>query len=182
MYFAMRYFTVLLLLFAFGFTLPACAQQAGSSAKKTVKAKKSGKKALSPASSPAETVAGPVITFERTPCFGKCPAYSMQVFADGRVLYEGRRDVPMLGQKELKVSTATVADMLRRAKEAHFDQFQTRYSQNTTDLPNTIVSVRQPNGQLKTVSVEEGAPDNVRELFTYFSNHFDALAQLQADR
>ena len=180
----MRYFTVLLLLLTLGYTLPACAQKAGSSTKKTVKmkAKRSSQKASVPAGSPAKTETGPVITFERTPCFGKCPAYLMQVFADGRVLYEGRRDVPILGQKELKISAATVADMLHKAKEAHFDQFQTRYAQNTTDLPSTIVAVRQPNGQLKAVTVEEGAPDNVRELFTYFSNQFDALAQLRADR
>jgi len=64
------------------------------------------------------------------------------------------------------------------AREAHFEQFEKRYSRGTTDLPSTVVAVRQPNGQLKTVVVEEGAPENVRELFTYFGNQFDALAQL----
>ena len=41
----------------------------------------------------------PVLTFDRTPCFGRCPAYSMQVFADGRIDYEGKRVVPMMGKK-----------------------------------------------------------------------------------
>ena len=92
--------------------------------------------------------------------------------------YEGRRGVPMLGTKELKLPAAAVADMLNQAKEARFEQFQDRYSMNTTDLPSTIIAVRQPNGQLKTVVLEEGAPENVRQLFTYISNQLDTLAQL----
>ena len=174
----MRYFAALLLLFAFGFALPACAQKKAATYKS--KAKKAPRKAVA-AKSPAkpQPEAGPVLTFERTPCFGTCPAYTMQVFADGHVAYEGRRGVPTIGNKELKLPASAVADMLKQAKEARFEQFQDRYSMNTTDLPSTIIAVRQPNGQLKKVILEEGAPENVRQLFTYIGNQLDALAQLK---
>jgi len=168
----MRYFVLLLLFFAFGAARPACAQRAGVH---KVKIKKSGPKAPV---APAKQEAGPVLTFERTPCYGTCPAYLMQVYADGRVAYEGRHAAPLQGKQDLRLPPAAVADMLRMAREAHFEQFEKRYSRGTTDLPSTVVAVRQPNGQLKTVVVEEGAPENVRELFTYFGNQFDALAQL----
>ena len=172
----MRYFAVFLFLFALGYTLPACAQKATTH---KVKIKKSSKKsAATPAPVKAKTEAGPVLTFERTPCFGTCPGYVMQVYADGRVAYEGRRAVPMMGKKDLSLPAATVAEMLRQAQAAHFDQFQNRYSRNTSDLPSTIIAIRQPNGQLKTVVVEEGEPDNVKALVTYFANQFDVLAQL----
>jgi hypothetical protein len=94
------------------------------------------------------------------------------------VAYEGRRAVPVLGKHDLKLSAAAVADMLRQAKEAHFDTFDKRYSRNTSDLPSTVVAIRQPNGTLKTVTVEEGAPENVKNLFIYLGNQFDQLAQL----
>ena len=173
----MRYFAAFLLLFAFAFALPACAQNKTTTHK--VKIKKAPKKAVA-AKAPTKPLAepDPVLTFERTPCFGTCPAYTMQVFADGRVAYEGRRGVPMLGTKELKLPASAVADLLRQAKEARFEQFQDRYSMNTTDLPSTIIAVRQPNGKLKTVVMEEGAPENVRQLFTYISNQLDTLAKL----
>ena len=171
----LRYIPILLLLSFFSFPLPVCAQKATPQHTKTKKTSK--KAATTPTGTKAKTAA-PVLTFERTPCFGTCPAYSMSVFADGRVAYEGRRAVPLMGVKELRLPAAAVADMLRQAKEAHFEKFQDRYSQNTTDLPSTIIGVRQANGQLKTVVVEEGVPDNVKALVTYFSNQFDALAQL----
>ncbi|WP_426059484.1 DUF6438 domain-containing protein [Hymenobacter sp. B1770] len=176
----MRYFTVLLLLFAFSLALPACAQKATTSQK--AKPQKASKKATAEEGRLKEVKAkqetGPVLTFERTPCFGTCPGYVMQVYADGRVDYEGRRAVPMMGKKELKLTPAVVTEMLRKAKEANFDQFKDRYSEYTSDLPSTIVAIRQPNGQLKTVVVEEGEPSNVKAFFTYLGNQFDQLAQL----
>ncbi|SFQ72411.1 DUF6438 domain-containing protein [Hymenobacter arizonensis] len=176
----MRYFTVLLLLLAFGLALPACAQKATATQK--AKPKKVSKKAVAEETRLKELKAkqdnGPVLTFERTACFGKCPAYAMQVYADGRVEYEGRGDVPIMGKKELKMTPAAVAEVLRRAKEANFDQFKDRYSENTSDLPSTVVAIRQPNGQLKRVVAEEGEPTNVKMFFTYLSTQFDQLAQL----
>lgn len=178
----MRYFIAFLLIFTFGFTMPSCAQRIAT---QKVKVKKTSKKAAA-TKAPAKPIpeTGPVLTFERTPCYGTCPAYAMQVFADGRVEYNGRRAVPLMGTKELTLPASAVADMLKQAKEAHFDQFQDKYSQNTTDLPSTIIAIRQPNGKLKTVVLEEGAPENVRQLFTYISNQFDNLAQISqsADR
>ncbi len=181
----MRYFTLLLYLFAFSFSLPACAQKTAPTTQK-VKTKKISKKLSKKEAAEqarlkdlkAKQEAGPVLTFERTPCFGTCPGYVMQVYADGRVAYEGRRAVPMMGQKELRLPVAAVNEMLRTAKEANFDQFKDRYSQYTSDLPSTIVAIRQPNGQLKTVVVEEGEPANVKMFFTYLANQFDRLAQL----
>jgi hypothetical protein len=182
----MRYFTVLLFLLAGSFLLlPACAQKATSAAQQAKPKKISKKAAAQQARSQAQKAkqeAGPVLIFERTRCLGRCPAYRMQVFADGRVTYEGRHSVPDMGTKELKLAPAALADMLRTAEEAHFGQFQDRYTKGTSDLPGTIIAIRQPNGQLKTVLVEEGEPTNVKQLVAYLTTRFDALAQLNPDR
>ena len=34
--------------------------------------------------------AAPVITLERTACFGRCPMYKVKIFADGKVVYRGQ--------------------------------------------------------------------------------------------
>ncbi|HEX8504200.1 MAG TPA: DUF6438 domain-containing protein [Hymenobacter sp.] len=177
----MRHFTLLLLLLGFSCSLPACAQNATSSTRQAKPKKPSKKEAAREAQAKAvkeQQEKGPVLTFERTPCFGICPAYSMQVFADGRVAYEGRRAVPMLGKQELRLPAAAVADMLRTAKEFKFETFDRQYSRGTTDLPSTVIAVRQPNGQLKTVTVEEGAPQNVQAFVAYLTSQFDKLAQV----
>ncbi|MDO7852661.1 DUF6438 domain-containing protein [Hymenobacter convexus] len=165
----MRHLPLLLLLSFFSCILPACAQKATVQKTKT---KKASKKA-------APTEAGPVLTYERTPCFGTCPAYTMQVYADGRVAYEGRSHVPLMGKQALKLPATVVADMLRQAKEARFETFETQYRSGVTDMPSTIVAIRQPDGTLKKVTAESNIPENVQSYFTFLTTQFDALAQLK---
>ena len=154
-----------LLAITLALTIPACAQKANT------------KKAAAEAQT-----ATPVLTFERTPCFGRCPAYRAQVFADGRVAYTGHKDVRVLGEKEFQLSAAAVAEMQRQAKAIHFEKLQDKYSQYTTDLPSTIVAVLQPDGQLKTVVVEEGAPDELMGFLNYLRGQFDPLAGLASSK
>jgi hypothetical protein len=165
----MRSLLHLLLAGTIAFTVPAaCAQKAN-----TRKAEKAAADAKA---------ATPAITFARTSCFGRCPAYQTQVFADGRVAYTGIKDVPVMGEKELRLPVAVVAEMQRLAKEIRFEKLQDKYSQNTTDIPSTIVGVQQPNGQLKTVVVEEGAPDELLGFINYLRGQIDPLAGLASDK
>ncbi|MBD2770329.1 hypothetical protein IC235_20775 [Hymenobacter sp. BT664] len=161
----------------------ACAQQAVPQRVKTKKpSQKAPTKEARPKAPAVSAEADPVLIFERTRCFGTCPAYSMRVFADGHIAYQGDWGVPILGPKELKLPPATLAEILRQAQKARFDQFKSLYSQNTSDLPSTIASIRQADGRMKTVVVEEGAPENVLAFFSYLTNQFDQLANLQAEK
>ena len=40
-----------------------------------------------------------VITLERTTCFGVCPVYTLTIYGDGRVVYEGTRFVRTEGER-----------------------------------------------------------------------------------
>lgn len=173
----MRSFSLLLLLsfFSFSCVLPACAQHALS---KKEKVKKTSKKTVAAPKVTVPTTSVPVLTFERTPCYGTCPAYLMQVYVDGRVAYEGRHSVPLMGKHELKLPASTVAEMLRQAKEAHFETFEKQYLSGATDMPSVIVSIRQSDGTTKKVTAEPTAPENVKSYFTYLGTRFDQLAQL----
>lgn len=174
----MRTLSLLLLLSFFSFALVSTVSAQHAPIKK-MKVKKAGNKTVAASrldSKPAAT--GPVLTFERTPCNGTCPAYRMQVYADGRVAYEGGRFVPLKGNQALQLPAATVAEMLHRAKTAHFETFDKDYLSGASDMPGTIVAIRQPNGSLKKVMAENNAPENVKSFFTYLTTQFDQLAQV----
>jgi Domain of unknown function (DUF6438) len=173
----MRTLSLLLLLGFFSFASVSTTRAQHVPIKKG-KVKKAGKKNVATPETATPAAAGPVLTFERTPCNGTCPAYRMQVYADGRVAYEGGRFVPLKGSQALRLPAATVAEMLRRAKAAHFETFDKEYLSGATDMPGTIVAIRQPNGSLKKVTAENNAPENVKSYFTYLTAQFDQLAQL----
>lgn len=120
--------------------------------------------------------ATPVILFKRTPCFGKCPHYEATIYPNGRVSYTGYGDVRLTGTHELQLPPAIVNTILADARRLNFATYEERYSQGASDLPATVLSIRQPSGQLKTVQAEEGTPPELEALMKYISNEIDKIS------
>jgi Domain of unknown function (DUF6438) len=95
------------------------------------------------------TAATPVVTLERTACFGRCPVYRIAVSPNGEVSYEGRAHVRHLGQARGQVPADTVHALLSELERAGYFSFATRYAaaepacgRYATDLPTAITTVR----------------------------------------
>ena len=123
----------------------------------------------------------PVLVFQRTACEGTCPVYTATVFADGRVAYVGEYAVPVLGQRTLHLPATQVAALLAEARRIHFEQFKEQYRGTITDLPGTVVTVRQPGQAAKTVAVEEALPlpKPLQTFLTQVGRCLDPLAGLK---
>jgi len=165
----MRY---LVLLLAASLALPACAQ------KKLPRKNKAHTAAVASPTRQAE----PVLIFQRTPCYGTCPAYTMNIFADGRVEYEGQRFVTLLGKHTLSLPVATVNELLAEAKRIDFNKLQERYAGNTTDLPANIITVHPLGQPLHAVYAEEGVPANLQGYIKLLQTRLDPLASNMQDR
>jgi hypothetical protein len=108
--------------------------------------------------------------------FGTCPAYIANVFADGRVEYDGQRAVALLGKHTLHLPVATVQEMLAEAQRIGFADLEERYSRNTSDLPSTIITVHPVGQPAKAVLAEEGIPTNLQLYINYLKGKLDPLA------
>ena len=165
----MRY---LIWLLAFSLVLPACAQKAKP---------RQGKAASSKTTTPAQPQE-PVLVFQRTPCNGTCPVYTANVFADGRVEYDGQRFVGLLGKHTLSLPVATVNELLAEAKRINFSKFQERYSGNTSDLPANIVTVHPLGQPRKAVYAEENVPADLQGYIKLLHSKLDPLSSNMMDR
>lgn len=105
-------------------------------------------------------------TLERTPCFGKCPAYIITIKADGSATYDGRRFAEREGLYSGQVSTATMQQLLDRAKTIGFFDMQDRYDGQVTDLPSTIIRVN-ADGKDKKVIARYKEPNTFRPFAAY---------------
>lgn len=115
----------------------------------------------------------PVATLERTTCYGACPYYKIAVYADGRVLYEGKSHVENIGKRTARISKATVEKLLAKAKEINYLSLENRYPNKgfgIVDFPMCITSVT-IDGQQKEVYNRNDGP---KEL-TAYQDFFDAL-------
>ncbi|TVT41784.1 hypothetical protein FNT36_10200 [Hymenobacter setariae] len=158
----MKHFIWLLML---SLSLPACAQR------KLPRRSKASTSLAKPAQATE-----PVLVFQRTPCYGTCPAYKATIFADGRVEYDGQRFVTLLGKHTLRLPVATVQGMLAEAKRIDFNSLQARYSHNTSDLPSTIITVHPVGQSAKVVSAEEDYPEKLQGYINYLKAKLDPLA------
>lgn len=161
----MRYLPLLL---AFSLALPACAQH------KLPRKAKAAKPTTAAAAIPKTQE--PVLIYQRTPCYGRCPAYTATIFADGRVEYDGQRFVPLLGKHTLSLPPATVAAMLAEAKRINFSTLPERFRGNTSDLPATIITVHPVGQPLHAVYASEGIPAPLQGYINYLNGRLDPLA------
>lgn len=99
-----------------------------------------------PAASASGTVFGSkedsvFFSLQRTPCFGKCPAYTATIMADGSAHYTGRSFAPREGEFTGTVDKATMQALFDRASSIGFFGFQDKYDAQVTDIPSTIIRV-----------------------------------------
>lgn len=158
----MRY---LVLLLAISLALPACAQH-----KQPRKAKPTKAVAVAPKAQE------PVLIYQRTPCYGRCPVYTAAIYADGRVEYDGQRFVPLLGKHTLSLPPATVAGLLAEARRINFSALAERYVGNTSDLPASIITVHPVGQPLHAVYASENIPASLQGYINYLNGRLDPLA------
>jgi hypothetical protein len=164
-------------LLAFTAALPACSQrvapqQPGFQRPRTV------------STIPINTAPGDtVLVFQRTPCYGTCPAYTATIFRSGKVSYTGDRFVPVLGQHTFTLDPATIAAMLAEARRINFNGLEHSYRSGATDLPATIVTTYLPGQQRYRVLAERGAaPAPLQGYLAYLTGKLDPLAGLNVER
>lgn len=122
-----------------------------------------------PAADAAVSVA-PVVTLERTPCFGTCPVYQVAISRSGTVRFLGTHHVSHQGEATAKIPAARVDSLLGALEAGGYFGFADAYvmdspacGQYATDSPTVISSVT-TGGRSKTIRHDYGCSAAPREL------------------
>ena len=121
---------------------------------------------------PSKSINNVVITLERTVCFGSCPDYSLIVYGNGTLIYEGRNFVEVIGRQSSNISQEHVQELVRAFYVKGYFTLQDEYSAPVTDLPTTTTSIS-IDGRYKQVINYYGAPEQLIEL----ENMIDDIAE-----
>ena len=79
-----------------------------------------------------------VAQLDRGGCFGPCPVYSVSVFADGTVIYDGTTHVKVTGRRSRKLKPPEL-DQIVAAFERHgFAKMESSYEKTEVEDPPTI--------------------------------------------
>ena len=101
---------------------------------------------------PIDEESSAVITLERTPCFGFCPTYTLAIFADGTVRYNGLNHVDVMGEQTGQISPEQVQALIDAFQAINYFDLQDEYTDlYVSDMPYTITSLTL-NGQTKQIN------------------------------
>ncbi len=125
-----------------------------------------------------ENKADAVITLERTACFGSCPIYTISIFENGDVVYNGEKFVDVTGEQKTQIDPATVALMVKAFEDAgYFDWKEAYDTQTVTDLPSVITSVTH-NGKTHRI-VRYAGDDSAPLALSFLEQWVDEMTSSQ---
>jgi len=110
----------------------------------------------------APVTAAPVVTLERTPCFGTCPVYSVAISGDGTVRFDGKHHVADTGQMMATIPREQVDGLLAELDAGGYFGFAEAYVMSSpacglyaTDSPTVITSATRAD-RTKTIRHDRG--------------------------
>jgi len=96
------------------------------------------------------------VKMHRTSCFGRCPSYSVEVFANGDVQYTGIRHVQDTGKYKKNIGSVSAKEILAQFTAHRVDTLKDRYEMMIADLPGINYSFRIGNEEKDVVNAHFG--------------------------
>jgi hypothetical protein len=122
-----------------------------------------------------------VARLQRTPCFGRCPIYTVSFYEDGYVLYEGEKWVDREGIYYSHASNKQLNEIREKAKGINFFEMKAQYdNEYVTDLPSTITTIKRKDG-FKVVANRYEGPEQLLDLEKLIDEIIDSLEWKKVD-
>lgn len=115
------------------------------------------------------------------PCYGECPVYTLTIFQDSTVKYNGRMFTKKSGRFAGKAKAEHIEQIKNALKKADFFNMDRVYDDpSVTDLPTTTVSARIGDRQNK-VRARYNEPKSFTTLSNFIFEFIDELPLAQVE-
>ncbi len=111
------------------------------------------------------------MSFERTPCFGKCPAFKVNLYRNGYATYQGTQFAEYMGLHTGKVKPEIALEILSEAELIKFFDLEPKYDGPVTDLPSMIIEIKTNDKQHRVFSRVK-APAELKTFGKYLDKVF----------
>jgi hypothetical protein len=104
--------------------------------------------------------------YERTPCFGMCPIFKLEVFQSGKARFEGKNYTELIGVYSAQFTPQEMVNISALADRIGFFQFQEKYDNPAIQDFPTITIALYKEEKLKYVVNKYRGPKELNELYT----------------
>jgi hypothetical protein len=118
-----------------------------------------------------------IVSLQRTPCFGQCPVFKIELFEDGKVVYVGRAYSKRVGTYRATATPEFVKAIQQKAADIKYLSFDAKYPKGEsmiTDIPSTI-SFFKSGSESKMVHNNYDAPIELLEFERWLEAQFEGL-------
>ncbi|PKV48065.1 hypothetical protein ATE84_0051 [Aquimarina sp. MAR_2010_214] len=106
-----------------------------------------------------------ILKIERTPCLGKCPVYTFEIYDNKTLKYNGVKNVPNQGVRELKLSKKEYTNLISRFEKLPFSRYNTEYGPtNIRDITYVYVTYKGKKVKMTQGSEPKELLNQVREI------------------
>lgn len=104
-----------------------------------------------------------LLLFQKTPCYGTCPAYNATFYSDGKVFYEGFRYVPVLDTLTLQLTPEQLQEVKHAIQELDYTSLESSYPSPYTDLPSSYLTFYEGGREVKRVKHQQDGPEKLQK-------------------
>lgn len=112
----------------------------------------------------------PIAGYQKTSCFGECPAYTVSIYQDGTIDWNGLYFTNPMGRKSGKVSPEAIKKLQDKARDMGFLKLQNAYPMEPIADANATIIFMILDGQPKQVTDVFGAPKELKEIQKVFED------------
>lgn len=85
---------------------------------------------------------GVLVSLQRTPCYGACPVYVVEVLTDGTARFKGERHVKVTEPVEAKLEPAALQKLEARFEQTAFAQWGHFTKPTMSDAPTVVLTFK----------------------------------------
>ncbi len=112
-----------------------------------------------------------LVEISKSACFGRCPVYTMVVYSNGTISYDGKDNTEKRGLYSKQISDNQLKELKKFLETAKLEQFQDGYKSLVPDLPTVTITYYGGEYEKRIVG-KDGRPEIVIEL----EERLDAIA------
>ena len=116
----------------------------------------------------------PILSIEKLRCMGDCPAFTLKIYENGIILYDGKMFVSLRGSYSGKISKKELQELQTKFLENRFFNFDDFYKSPGMDLQTTYIFFSH-KGQEKLIRDYSKPPDELKELEKLLTGLIDSV-------
>ncbi|TVR78872.1 MAG: hypothetical protein EA412_07760 [Chitinophagaceae bacterium] len=108
-----------------------------------------------------------LIKYEKTPCFGDCPVFSLLVDSNGDIFYHAKRNLDKTGEFTASLTFEELELLKELIKNSEFEEMAKRYPKDReipADLPASAITFFTEKEEKRILNYGYGAPSGLLRL------------------